>query len=230
SRLWANRVPVSGSGYTTRSAPTIFRISPWSGFWALATTRLIPSRLSNVVARMLERSSVPMATTATSKSCAPSFLRTSLSVASAMIACVTSSAMSSIARASRSIASTSCPSRSNSRATALPNRPTPITKTCRPTSPLSAALHVLTRIADAAPGRPRRQCQRQRQRSEATGEHDRDQEQSRAGAELGSDPGREAHRAEAGDRLEGDIDGIEGLEHRQPQSDQEDHRDGEEDD
>src|SRR5690606_37187086 len=109
-----------------------------------------------------------------------------------------------------SMARTWWPRRSSSRATADPNRPSPITITCsRAISYLRSSVARSLADADRLDGRSIRHRPGARgegddegQRAEAADEHGEDRDQPGDVAEPRRDPGAGADRAKGGDRLE----------------------------
>src|SRR3954447_19113873 len=191
---------MSCSGNTTWCAPIRSRMRPWWALVALAQMSATSRSTSSEVTRMLSSRWSPMATTARWKSPTPSCRNASMSVQSAVTACVSCEDRSCTVRLTLSIASTSVPCRSSSRAIALPNRPSPMTTTgswCVSANdrPLLGPLIVARTLAQG-------QRRRQRERPQPAHEHQHDEHHLSSRRELRGDPRREPDRTERGEDLE----------------------------
>src|SRR5664279_1953359 len=144
---------------------------------------------------MLAWMSLPIATTAMPKSSAPIWRRTSTVVASASTTVAKSPEHLRTTAASASIASTSWPRRVIVWASAWPNRPRPMTRTC---SLLLANEWSLLGIREQALTLMHAQSHGEREWTNAPKVHERDLDQLSCRAEMGGDPRRESHVGKRG--------------------------------
>src|SRR6476661_352952 len=110
-------------------APIRVRILPWEGVMALTHRCSMPRSTRLTVISTEDSIEVPTPTTAELNSCAPSWRRASMLVASASTTWVSTLAHFCTRLRSRSIASTSRPCLTNCSAVDAPKRPSPITST-----------------------------------------------------------------------------------------------------
>src|SRR5918996_793760 len=194
---WATRCPMSCSGKMTRWAPTRSRMRP--------------------------STSLPIPTPALWNPAAPSCRSTPASVVSACTTWVSRSAWSCTRRASVSTPRTSNPSDSSSVASALPKRPSPMTRICRPARERCAGVAASGwkrgrwREGRSANDRPflgetvgavllpEYERREQRDRTDAAQDHQAHGHQLGSRAQQRGGAGGEPHGAQRGDHLEQQV-------------------------
>src|SRR3954451_24691477 len=192
---------MSCSGWTTWWAPMRSRMVACCWLTALTQISPIPSSVSSAVVRMLASRSLPIATTARVKSPMPISCSASMSVESAATIWPSCPDSRWTMSGRRSTARTSVPVRASSRASAVPNRPRPMTATgslwLANDGPLLGKLVPLGTF-------PQRQPGRQGERPDAADVHEQDQQHLGGGGQAGGDAGEQTDRGERGHGLEQD--------------------------
>src|SRR5919108_5864715 len=198
ARLCPTRTPMSYSGKITRVAPTRSRIFPCGAVIAFATIFGIFRSTSTEVVRMLASTAVPMATTAVSKSAAPSWRSDSMSVESASTTWVSMPEYSCTTLALESTPRTSWPSSTSVSASPPPKRPRPITRnsfSCLANDGpfLGETVKALALAQGERDGKRIRAC--------STQVHERYEDELGGVVQVRRDSRREPDRAEGGDSL-----------------------------
>src|SRR5450830_1497939 len=188
-------------------APIRVRILPCEGVIALTQRCSMPRSTRFTVISTEDSMEVPTPTTAELNSCAPSWRRASMLVASASTTWVRTLAHFCTRVRSRSIASTSRPCLTSCSAVDAPKRPSPITRTGalwagRLTAPEELAndrslFRVVEQLAALAQGQP----SGERDGADAAGEHQHGQDIDPRRRQLGAEVGAQAHRGEGGNRF-----------------------------
>src|SRR5919112_2033905 len=189
-------------------APIRVRILPCEGVMAFTQRCSMPRSTRFTVISTEDSMEVPTPTTAELNSCAPSWRRASMLVASASTTWVRSGAHFCTRLRSRSMASTSRPCLTSCSAVEEPKRPSPITRTEALWAGRLAAPDVLAndwplfRVVVQLAALAQRQRSRKRNGADAASEHEGGQHVDPRRRQLGTEVGAEADGGEGGDRFE----------------------------